>query len=104
VTFKPRNALGTNAKTTLDEVTLVAAVPLNQTAVSALITGEIRVAEATEAAVQTRGRAARPGPNTVARKVCATLADVHVTPIAAALRATAGACSASGTKTVSTGP
>jgi hypothetical protein len=103
VTLKPRNAPGTIAKTTLDEVTLVAAVPLNQTAVSALIAGEIRVAEATEAAVQMRGQATRPDRNPVARKVCATLAGLHVTPIAAALRATAGACSASGIKTVTTG-
>jgi hypothetical protein len=102
VTLKPRNAPGTIAKTTLDEVTLVAAVPLNQTAVSALIAGEIRVAEATEAAVQMRGQATRPDRNPVARKVCATLAGLHVTPIAAALRATAGACSASGIKTVTT--
>jgi hypothetical protein len=102
VTLKPRIALGTNAKTTLDEVTLVAAVPLNQTAVSALVTGKIRVAEETEAAVLMRGQSTRPDQNAVARKVCATLAGLHVTPIAAALRATAGVCSASNLKTVTT--
>jgi hypothetical protein len=102
VTIKPRIALGTNAKTTLDEVTLVAAVPLNQTAVSALVTGKIRVAEETGATVQMRGQSTRPDQNAVARKVCATLAGLHVTPIAAALRATAGVCSASNIKTVTT--